>query len=132
MVKLGRININTDISMLDSHLALPRERHLEAVLHVFLYIRAKHNSSLALDPTYLEIYHDSFKKHKWVEVYGDVKEVIPYDMPEPRGKSVDLRMHVDSKHSRDKATRRPRTGFLIFVNAALIQWMSKKQPKIDI
>ena len=131
MVEIGRIDINTEVSMLASHLALPREGHLEAVFHIFSYLRAKHNSRLALDPTYPEIDESSFKKHEWVSFYGDVKEAVPQDMPKPRGKSVDLRMYVDSDHAGDKSTRRSRTGFLIYMNMALIQWLSKKQPTIE-
>ena len=91
--------------MLALHLALPREQYLEAVFLFFSYLWENHNSKLALDPTYPEIYHDSFKKHNWVGFYGDVKEAIPTDMLEPRGKSVDLRMHVNSDRARKKATR---------------------------
>ena len=90
--------------MLASHLEFPREGNLEAVFHVLLYLQAKNNSRLALDPTYPEIYHNSFKKHKWVEFYGDIKEAIPTDMLDLRGKSVDLRMHVDSENAGNKAT----------------------------
>ena len=99
MVKLGRIDINTEISMLASHLELPRDGHLEAVFNVFSYLRANHNSRLSLDPIYPEIYHYSLKKHKWVELYGKVKEAILNDMLEPRVKSVDLRIHVDIDHA---------------------------------
>ena len=52
-------------------------------------------------------------------------------MPEPLGQEVDLRMFVDSDHAGDKKTRRSRTGFLIFCNMALINWVSKKQPTIE-
>ena len=34
---------------------------------------------------------------------------------------------VDSEHTEDKATRRSRTGFLIYMNMELITWLSKKQ-----
>ena len=34
MIKLGRINIITEISLLSSHVALPREGHLEASIQV--------------------------------------------------------------------------------------------------
>ena len=71
---------------------------MEAVFHAFLYLWVNHNSRLALGPNYLEIDHDSFKKHKWVELYGDVKDAITTYMPEPRGKSVELSIHVDSDH----------------------------------
>ena len=41
----------------------------------------------------------SFKNHKWVDFYGDVKKAIPTDMPEPRSNSMDLKIHVDSDHA---------------------------------
>ena len=34
---------------------MPREVHLEAVLHVFAFLRQKYNSRMAFDPTYLAI-----------------------------------------------------------------------------
>ena len=44
MVELGRIDIATEVSMLSSYLACPREGHLENALHVMGYLRLKHNS----------------------------------------------------------------------------------------
>ena len=38
---------------------------------------------------------------------------------------------VDSDHAGEKANRRPQTGFLIYVNMALITWLSKKKTTID-
>ena len=38
---------------------------------------------------------------------------------------------VDSDHAGDKATRRSRSGILIFMNDALIDWLSKRQPTIE-
>ena len=131
MVELGRIDINTEVSMLASQLALPREGHLEAVLHIFGYLKSKYNSRLAFDPTYPEIDMNDFKVCDWREFYGDVKEAIPPNMPEARGKEVDLRMYVDSDHAGDKLMRRSRTGFMIFMNMALIQWLSKRQPTVE-
>ena len=104
MVKLGRIDINMEISILASNLVLLREGNLEAVLHVFLYLWSKNNSRLALDLTYMEIDHERFKKQKWVESYDYVKEAIPTEMPDPRSKSLELKIIIDSNHARDKAT----------------------------
>ena len=39
-----------------------------------------------------------FQEHDWKSFYGDVKEPIPVDTPEPRGRDVDLRSYVDSDH----------------------------------
>lgn len=131
MVELGRVDIATEVSMLSSYLAYPRDGHLEAAIHLMGYLRLKHNTRLVFDPTYPDINLDSFPTYDWTEFYGDVTEAIPTDMPKPLGKEVDLRMMVDSDHAGDKLTRRSRTGFLIYCNMALIVWLSKKQPTIE-
>jgi hypothetical protein len=80
-VELGRIDIITEVSMLVSHMALPREGHLEAVFHMFAYLKAKHNSRMVFDPMYPAIDHASFKQCDWKQFYGDVKEAIPPNAP---------------------------------------------------
>ncbi len=53
------------------------------------------------------------------------------DMPKPLGNDLDVRMMCASDHAGDKRTRRSRTGFLIFCNVALNDWVSKKQATIE-
>ncbi len=53
------------------------------------------------------------------------------DMPEPLGKDIDVHMMCDSDHAGDNRSRRSCTGFLIFCNTALIDWVSKKQATIE-
>ena len=130
MVELGRTDIACEVSKLSSHLALPREGHLDAVFHVFAHLKLHHNSRMVFDPSYPQI-HGEFHDHDWKGFYGDVKEAIPLDAPEPLGKDVDLRLYVDSDHAGDKLTRRSRTGFIIYLNSAPVVWMSKKQPTIE-
>ena len=36
---------------MSSYMAMPREGHLDTVLHVFGYLKAKYNSRMAFDPT---------------------------------------------------------------------------------
>ena len=38
---------------------------------------------------------------------------------------------VDSDHAGDKLRRRSRTGYYIFLNSALIAWISRRQPTIE-
>ena len=40
-------------------------------------------------------------------------------------------MYVDSNHADKKRTRRLRTGFFVFINSALIQWLSNTQATIE-
>ena len=58
-------------------------------------------------------------------------KAIPPNAPDPRGKSVDLRMWVAIDHAGDKVTRRSLTGYFIFLNTALINWIRKKQATIE-
>jgi len=54
IVEMGRMDISHEVSMLSSHVALPRKGHLEQVFHIFSYLKIYHNERLVLDPTYPE------------------------------------------------------------------------------
>jgi hypothetical protein len=92
MVELGCIDIATEVSLLSSYLAFPHEGHLETALHIVYYLSQKHNTRLIFDPTYPKIDMGQFSQYNWTKFYGNVKEAIPVDMPEPLGKDVDVRM----------------------------------------
>ena len=76
LCEIGRIDILENVSMLASHLALPREGHLEAVYHIYSYLRNKHNARMCFDPTYPEIDMGSFKECDWKTFYRNMKEAI--------------------------------------------------------
>ena len=40
-------------------------------------------------------------------------------------------MFVDSDHAGDKSDRRSRTGFMIFINMAMINWQTKKHATVE-
>jgi hypothetical protein len=73
-----------------SQMASPREGHLDALLHMFGFLRICHNSRMAYDPSYPTIDMNVFKPNDWKRFYGNVVESIPSNAPEPRGKDVDL------------------------------------------
>jgi hypothetical protein len=50
MCEIGWIDICTKVSMLSSYSVMRHEGHLEAALHVFLYLNSKSNSRLIFDP----------------------------------------------------------------------------------
>jgi hypothetical protein len=133
MVELGRIDIIiTEVSSLASCLALPRRGHLEALFHIYAYLKKKSNGTIILDPTYPDIDLSQFNDGaEWSNFYGDVREVIPSNMPKPRGKTVVVKLFVDSDHAADKLTRRSRTGFILYLNKAPIVWFSKRQGTIE-
>ena len=131
MVELGRIDITTEVSQLSSFLAMSREGHLINTLHIMSHLRWKHNSRLVLDQSYPNIEMSAFKSNEdWKAFYGDAKEAKPPNAPKPLGKEVVLCMFVDLDHAGDKVDHRSRTGFVIFMNMAMINWHSKKQATV--
>ena len=114
MIELGRMSIITKVSLLLSHIALPREGHLEAAVHVMAHVGQRYNSRLLYHPSYPEIDHSVFRECDWSEFYRDAKEAIPMNAPEPQGKEVDICMFVVSSYAGDKVSCRLRSGFLIY------------------
>ncbi len=41
IVELGRVDIDVEVSMMSSHLALPRMGHLKEIYHIFAYIKSR-------------------------------------------------------------------------------------------
>jgi hypothetical protein len=81
-IEIGRLDINTEVSMLAAHMAMPREGHLYAVFRIFSYLKAKHIARLIFDPTPPKIDHNKFRANEdWINFYGNVKEVIPPNAP---------------------------------------------------
>ena len=132
--ELGRVDICLEVSMLSSHLALPRSGHLTQVLHIFAYLRRHHNAELVLDPSDPVINMEDFEKRDWTSSeFGHVigVEEVPKNMPRPRGFGFVIRGKVDADHAGDTTSRRSRTGFIVYLNCAPCYWLSKKQTSVE-
>ena len=129
IVELGRIDICAETSMLASITMAPRQGHFEALLHMYAYLCAHSRSRIVLDPSYIQ--HGDEPSPDWRPFYPDAHEEMPPDLPTPLGKVVELTCFVDSDHAGDLLMRRSRTGILIYVNRAPIQWLSKKQNSVE-
>eukprot|EP00980_Cylindrotheca_fusiformis_P023715 scaffold10845_cov79-Cylindrotheca_fusiformis.AAC.1 len=103
-----------EVALLSSHLALPRIGHLQAVYHIFGYLKHSPRRRLFFDPEYPDISMSRFHKYDWVDFYKDAKEEMPDDVPVPLGKEVSVHCFVDASHASKIATRRSQTGILIF------------------
>ena len=130
-VEIGRVDILTEVAMMSQHMCLPRQGHLEQVLHIFGYLKSHKKLRIMFDSGKPQISSRRFKKYDWQEFYREAKEDIPHNMPEPLGKSVDTSVFVDSDHGGNKVNRKSRTGILIFVNKAPIYWYSKQAPSVE-
>ena len=130
-VELGRIDIIMEVSMLSTHLALPREGHLQQVYHIFGFLKAKPKRTLAFDPQHPDIDESRFVQCDWHDFYRDAKEPIPGDAPEARGNVVSTHCFVDADHAGNRVTRRSQSGILLFVNRAPVLWYSKRQNTVE-
>jgi hypothetical protein len=132
-VEIGRIDIFLEVSLLSQYQANPRFGHLEAIYHIFAYLK-KHPDMgrLAYDSKCPDIDERIFNSNAdWKEFYGDVEEELPPNMPEPRGHPVTMSAFVDANHAGNVITRRSHSGMFIFVQNAPIIWFSKRQNTVE-
>ena len=109
--------------------ALSRAGHLEALHHLFAYLKTHKRSKLVMDSSYPKVPQP--EPQDWHQFYGDVKEEISPDAPKTRGNYVEMATFTDSDHANDKLNRRSRTGVFISGNRSLICWHSKKQLSVE-
>ena len=134
IVELGRVDICLEVSMMSSHLAMPREGHLVALFNIFAYLKKYHNAELVFDPSDPVVDESEFIRRDWTSSefgHVDGTEELPKNMPEPRGQGFTIRAKVDADHASDTVTRRSRTGFLVYLNCSLVYWLSKKQTSVE-
>jgi hypothetical protein len=108
--------------MFSTYLCMSHECHLDTVFHVFAYPAMHHSAMVVFYTTYPSVDMGAFVKTDWKSMYGDVKEIIPFNSPVPRGTEVYLRLFVDSDHAGGHCTRRSMTGFVFYLNMAPIVW----------
>jgi len=129
--ELGRLDIIQPVSLMSRYLAQAREGHLNQVFHMFAYLKEYNRSKLVFDDTLPDIDDTRFHTCDWSEFYPDAKELFPPDMPESRGKGVQMTCFVDADHAGCRETRRSHTGVIIFINRAPILWFSKRQSTVE-
>jgi hypothetical protein len=128
-IELGRIDIAVEVSMLASFSAAPRIGNFDAMLHIYAYLSQHSRSKLVFDDSYVVI--DDEVKQDWSSCYPDTKEIIPDNMPEPRGNPVQEIVFVDSDHAGDFISRRSRTGILYYLIRSPVIWYTKKQNSVE-
>ena len=129
IVELGRVDVCLEVSMMSSHLSLPRKGHMEQVIQIFRYLKKYHNAELVFDASNSTINEQDFETKDWSSSeFGHVegREELPPNMPEPRGMGFTFIAKVDADHESDTVTRRSRTGILVYLNCSLVHWWSKK------
>ena len=82
--KLGRLDILLEVSLLSAFSAAPREGHLDAVYHMFAYLRKHGSAAINFDPTMPDFGGEFVHYDSWEEFYDPEPEYVPRDAPEPQ------------------------------------------------
>jgi hypothetical protein len=131
-ISLGRFDIATAVMTMARFRAAPRVGHLKRLKHIYGYIKKFPHAAIRVR-TQVPDYSDLPKlEHDWFySVYGNVKEIIPKDAPEPLGNDVVLTTYVDANLYHDLVTGRSVTGILHLFNGTPIDWYSKRQATVE-
>ena len=132
VVTIGRFDVMTAVMTMSSFRTAPRMGHLDRVKRIFGYLAKMKNATIRIrteEPDYSDIpdFHFDWSK----SVYGDPKEEIPKDAPEPLGKYVTLTHFVDANLMHDLITGKSVTGILHLLNKTPMDWYSKKQATVE-
>ena len=129
---LGRLDISTAVMTLSSFRASPRKGHMERVKRIYGYLSKMRHATIRIrtgEPDFSDITEQDYD---WeYTVYGNVKEVIPDDIPTPLGKQVTLVTYVDANLYHDLITGRSVTGIIHLANGTPFDWYSKKQNTVE-
>jgi hypothetical protein len=132
-IELGHIDIHHEVSLLSQYQANPRVGHLEALYHVFAYMKSHLDiGCVAFDPKTPVVDESAFNNGAdWKEFYGEVQEELPPKMPKLQGQRVTISAFVDANHAGNEVTRHLHTGIIIYVQNATILWYSKRQNMVE-
>ena len=131
-ITIGRFDIATAVMTLSSFRAAPRKGHMERVKRIFGYLAKMDRACLRIrteEPDYSDLH---IPEYDWsTSVYGNPKEEIPKDAPEPLGAWVTLTHFVDANLMHDLVSGKSVTGILHLLNKFPVDWHSKKQATVE-
>jgi hypothetical protein len=131
-VSIGRLDIATAVMSLSSFRAMPRRGHLERTKQIYGYLRKMKEARIRVLTNELDYSDYQDPGYDWSSsVHGDVKEIIPTDIPEPKGKYVTLSHYFNANLYHDMVTGRSITAILHFLNQTPMDWYSKKQATVE-
>ena len=131
LVTLGRFDLAYANSTMSRYNMQPREGHMKQAKRMLGYVKMFSKGKLLFDTSFPNHADLAFVEQNWEEFYPGIKEELPPDMPEPKGKPVRITVYVDADHAHDVVTRRSVSGILLMLNNTPIRWVSKRQKTVE-
>ena len=132
VVTIGRFDVITAVMTLSGFRVAPRKGHLERIKRIYGYLSKMRHATIRVrteEPDYSDLPDPAYDWSK--SVYGEIKEMLPTDAPEPLGNYVTLSHYVDANLMHDIITGRSVSGILHLANKTPIEWYSKKQATVE-
>ncbi|MGL4933428.1 MAG: reverse transcriptase domain-containing protein, partial [Aeromonas sp.] len=131
LISLGRLDIAAAIMTMSRFRIAPREGHMKRMKRIYGYLKMYPKGAIRVRtevPNY-----ETLKEveYDWTTIYGNVKEELPYDMPEPLGKMVITTTYEDANLYHDYLNAKSVTGILHLVNQTPIDWYCKRQATVE-
>lgn len=131
LVSLGRFDIAVAVMTMSRYRAEPRVGHMTRMKRVYGYLRQYPKGAIRVRTDIPDQSGNVKPKYDWAHVYGNVKEELPHDMPEPLGKPVITTTFVDANLYHDYLSGRSVTGALHMVNQTPVEWYTKRQATVE-
>ena len=116
------------VMTLSRYRVAPRIGHLDRVKRVSGYLRTYKKTAIKFrtDKPDYSVFDEHHVEQDWnYTQYGNVKEEIPEDAPEPRGPSILISEYVDANLFHDQVTGRSCTGILAMLNKTPIDCIQR-------
>jgi hypothetical protein len=131
-VSLCRYDIGCAIMTMGRFRSAPREGHFDRLKHMCGYLKRYRSGGIRFRTDIPDYGHLEETSVDWTySVYGNVKEDIPTNMPEPKGKTVRLTCYVDANLMHDFITGRSATGILHLMNLTPVDWFTRRQDTVE-
>ena len=133
LITMGRFDIYPHVVSLSRFRAAPRQGHIERLKRVHGYVIKTKDYDIRFrteEPNYSYLPEQNYDGTN--SVYGDVKETIPDDIPEPLGKSVTTTATVDANLNHCLATGKSLTADYILSTRHLQIGIQKGKPQLKL
>ena len=133
-ISLGRFEILPAVMTMGRFRICPRQGHMERLKRIYGFLRKYKHGAIRIRtglPDDIVETENEWDNDWLYTVYGEVKELLPPDAPEPLGKPVRITTFEDANLYHDLLTGRAVTGALHFLNGTPVDWYSKRQDTVE-
>jgi len=132
VIQIGRFDIMTAVMTMSRFRAAPREGHMDRLKRIHGYLSKMRYAIIRIRTEEPDFSNLPEKHYDWENtVYKGATEVIPDDIPTPRGKRVQTAHYKDANLFHCMITGRSVSGILHFANKTPIDWFSKLQGTVE-